>query len=143
VRLLTARRIFNASCRRCFDAADPAALRQDALVGLRLRATCLFVAPQQSDGACMRDGDKSRAGLPIAQGSFGGWRIVASAWLVAIVFVVLLAGVETLASQHASPRAASLAGAVIPRHDPGFVGPDEVAASDWQERARAEADAGW
>ncbi len=80
----------------------------------------------------------------------GGWSIVAAAWLVAIVFVVLFAGVEALACRHGVSRPAarlapetSLAGAVIPRHDPGFVGPDEVAASDWQERTRAEAYSGW
>ncbi len=74
----------------------------------------------------------------------GGWRMVASAWLVAIMFVVLFATVQALASRHsAPPREDSLAGAVIPRHDSGFPGPDEVAASDLLERARAEAYSGW
>jgi hypothetical protein len=74
----------------------------------------------------------------------GGWSIVASAWLLALVFVVVFAGVEALAGRHrVSPHQPSLTGAVIPRHDPGFAGPDEVAASDWQERARAEAYSGW
>lgn len=91
----------------------------------------------------MRDRSESGPGLLVAERSFGGRRTVVSAWFVAIVFVMLFAGIETLASQHASPRRASLAGAVIPRHDPGFVGPDEVAASDWQERARVEAYSGW
>ena len=73
--------------------------------------------------------------------SFGRWRVVASAWVVAIVLVVLFAGAEALACRHGiSPRQVSLAGAVIPRHDSaGYPGPDEIAASDWQERARAEA----
>ena len=76
--------------------------------------------------------------------SFSGWRIVVSAWVVAIVIAILFAGVEALASRHsASPRAESLAGAVIPRHDAGFLGPDEVAASDWEQRAKAEAYSGW
>jgi hypothetical protein len=85
----------------------------------------------------------SRRGTRIAERSFGGWRIVASAWSVATVLMILL-GVQALASRHSSsPRDESLAGAVIPRHDPGFVGPDEVAASDWQERAKAEAYSAW
>jgi hypothetical protein len=33
----------------------------------------------------------------------------------------------------------SLAGAKIPRHDLSFPGPDDIAASDWLERVRAEA----
>jgi hypothetical protein len=62
-------------------------------------------------------------GPRIAEGSFGGWRIVASAWVVAIGFVVLFAGVQALASLHGtSPHQAMLAGAVIPRHDPGCAG---------------------
>ncbi len=73
-----------------------------------------------------------------------GWRVVASAWLVAMVFGVLFAAVEALASLHSAPPGkASLAGAVIPQHDAGFIGPDDVAASDWLERAKAEAYSGW
>ena len=90
----------------------------------------------------MQDRNANGPDLPIAERSVR-WRIVVSAWFVAIVFVLLFAGVETLASQHAAPHPASLAGAIIPRHDPGFVGPDEVAASDWQQRARAEAYSEW
>ena len=86
--------------------------------------------------------EKSERGF--AERYLSGWRVIASAWVVAIVFVVLFAGVQALASRHdASPRKASLAGAVIPRHEPGFTGPDEVAASDWEQRARAEAYSGW
>jgi hypothetical protein len=92
----------------------------------------------------MRERIEGARRFGIAERSFRGWRIVVSAWLVAIVFVVLFAGVDALASRHAaSPRATSLAGVVIPRHDPGFAGPDEVAASEWEERARAEAYSGW
>jgi hypothetical protein len=80
----------------------------------------------------------------IGEKFLGGWRIVASAWLIAIIFMGLFAGVEALASFHKpSPREAILAGVMIPRHDSGFVGPGEVAASDWLERARAEAYTGW
>jgi hypothetical protein len=88
----------------------------------------------------MRDGIENG----YAESSSGDWRIVAAAWLVAILILTLFAGVQTLASRSsASPREAGLAGAVIPRHDPGFLGPDEMAASDWQERAKAEAYSGW
>ena len=92
----------------------------------------------------MLDDIGSRRGMRIAERSLGGWRIVVSAWLVAIVLVILFAALEALASRHStSPRAESLAGAIIPRHDSGFVGPDEVAASDWEERAKADAYSGW
>jgi hypothetical protein len=84
------------------------------------------------------------SGRGVGQRSFGTWRIVMSAWLAAIILFVLFAGYQALASRHGiSPHAASLAGAVIPRHDPRFFGPDEVAASDWQERAKAEAYSAW
>jgi hypothetical protein len=76
-----------------------------------------------------------------AERSLGGWSAVAAAWLVAIIFMVLFATGEALASRHnsASPES-SLAGAVIPRHDPR--GPNEIAASDWLEQVRAEAYSG-
>ena len=49
--------------------------------------------------------------LGIAERSVGDWRIVASAWLVAIVFVVLFAAADALASLRCtSSREASLAG---------------------------------
>jgi hypothetical protein len=87
---------------------------------------------------------RSGCGMRLAERSFGGWRILASAWLIAIMFVVLFAAVQALASLHrSSPREADFAGAEIPRHDRSFPGPDEVAASDWLERARAEAYSGW
>jgi hypothetical protein len=76
----------------------------------------------------------------IAEGSIGEWRIVVSAWLVAIAFVVLFAAADALASlRGTSSHEARLAGAVIPRHDPSFPGPHEIAASDWLARAKAEA----
>jgi hypothetical protein len=79
-----------------------------------------------------------------AESSLGDWRIVAAAWLVAIIILALFAGVQALAARsNASPRETGLAGAVIPRHDPGSLGPDEMAASDWQERARVEASSCW
>jgi hypothetical protein len=97
-----------------------------------------FVALQQKEGAWVLKE------IEVAERFIGGWRLVASAWLVAIIFVVLFATAEALASRHsASPREDSVAGAVIPRHDPSFPGPDEVAASDLVERARSEAYSGW
>jgi hypothetical protein len=54
-----------------------------------------------------------------AESSLGGWSAIAAAWLVAIIFVLLFATGEALASRHNSvPRESSLGGAVIPRHDP-------------------------
>jgi hypothetical protein len=78
-----------------------------------------------------------------AERSLGGWSAVAAAWLVAIIFLVLFATGEALASRHnTSHHEGSLVGAVIPRHDAGFPGPDEIAASNWLERVRAEAYSG-
>jgi hypothetical protein len=54
----------------------------------------------------------------------GGWRIVASAWVLVAVFVAVLFGATALAclrgGQHPD---AHLAGAVIPRHDTSCGGP--------------------
>jgi hypothetical protein len=76
-----------------------------------------------------------------------GWRAVGSAWLVAIIFVILFAAGEAVACLHRShspsPHRDDFVGTVIPRHDPSVLGPDEVAASDWLERARADADTTW
>lgn len=67
---------------------------------------------------------------PIAERSLGGWRVIASAWAIALVIVLLFAGAEALASKHvAAPRQQSLAGVVIPRHDPSCAGPGDVTAS--------------
>jgi hypothetical protein len=73
--------------------------------------------------------------------STGEWRAVAAAWLVAFALVGLFAAGEALASR--PHPVARLAGAEIPRHDPGFPGPDEVAASDWLQQARAAAYCCW
>jgi hypothetical protein len=88
----------------------------------------------------MRDGIENG----YAESSFDDWRIVAAAWLVAIVILALFAGGQALASRYSTPaHATGLAGALIPRHDSSFLGPDEMAASDWQERARVEASSCW
>ncbi len=83
----------------------------------------------------------------------GGWRVIGSAWAMAIVFVLLFAGVQALASRHGpSPHQERLVGAVIPRHDPSCAGPGAVTASATSNcqtmgdaLAAAEADAayGW
>jgi hypothetical protein len=65
-----------------------------------------------------------------AERYLGGWRVIASAWAMAIVFVLLFTGVQALASRHApTPQRQSLVGAVIPRHDPSCAGPGDVTAS--------------
>lgn len=82
----------------------------------------------------------SASDLGTVERSFGGWRLVASAWVVAIVFVVMFAGVEAFASRHSvAPHRASLSGAVIPRHDPTCTGSADLAAvPEACQTARAE-----
>ncbi len=88
--------------------------------------------------------DRLESGLRLSGRFFGSWRIAVSAWLVAIALAALFVGAHALASRNGIfPREDNLAGAVIPHHDPRFAGPDEVAASDWLERAKAEAYTGW
>ncbi len=74
--------------------------------------------------------------------SVGGWRAVASAWILAIMAVLLFTTADALAT-HKGPAREGLAGAMIPRHDPRFPGPDEIAASDWVEKARADSSGYW
>jgi hypothetical protein len=88
-----------------------------------------------------------------AQRYLGGWRVIASAWAMAVVFVLLFAGVQALASRHGTmPQQQSLVGAVIPRHDPSCAGPGDVTASatpncqtagEALAQAEAEASYGW
>ena len=80
----------------------------------------------------------------VAERTLGGWRTVAAAWLVAIMFLVLFTAADALASRHKKlPRESNLAAAIIPRHDAAVPGPDEIAASDWLQRVRAEAYSCW
>ena len=76
----------------------------------------------------------------IAERAVGGWRIIASAWLIAIVFMVMFAGVQAFASRHGvSPHQASLSGVVIPRHDPTCTGSGDLSTvSEACQTARAE-----
>ena len=120
---------------------------------MRFRIPLLFFfAAQQSRVSSMLEVVEGARERGFAERSFGGWRAVASAWLVVVIFVALFATAEALAARHRKPSHQSsvtgavtprLAGAVIPRHDPGFPGPDEVAASDWLQRVKAEAYSCW
>ena len=56
-------------------------------------------------------------GLRATEQSFGGWRIVAAAWAVAIVALLLFAGVQAVASRPVVPVPYDYSGVVIPRHD--------------------------
>jgi hypothetical protein len=72
-----------------------------------------------------------------ADGSFGaersseGWRIVAAAWAVAIILVMLVAAVSGLSSRPASSShgADGYAGVTIPRHDPNCAGLEALSAT--------------
>jgi len=81
----------------------------------------------------------------------GGWRVVASAWAVAIMIVLALGGVQAVASHKTLVQQPALIGAVIPRHDPSCGGPGDVTpgapaschiTGDVLERAEADAEAG-
>jgi hypothetical protein len=81
------------------------------------------------------------------------WRMVASAWAVAILFAVLFAAVQALASLHGpSIHQERLGGAIVPRHDPACAGPgipnssgtdDCSLSSSLLDRTAAEGYAGW
>lgn len=78
----------------------------------------------------MSERTESASGLRIADSSLAGWRMVASAWVVAILAVMLFLGVHSLAPRHhVVPRENSLAGVVIPRHDPNCAALDVVTAA--------------
>ncbi len=84
-----------------------------------------------------------------AERYLGGWRVIAAAWALAVMVIMLFTGVQALASRHVTvPEQSQLVGAVIPRHDPGC---DEAAmsaattchsATDDLARAEAEAEIG-
>lgn len=72
----------------------------------------------------------STGGLRIADGSSDGWRVIASAWVVAILAIMLFIGVQALASRHSVlPRENNFAGVVIPRHDPNCARLDATATA--------------
>jgi hypothetical protein len=77
----------------------------------------------------------------------GGWRVIAAAWAIAMIVVVLFGGVQALASRHSTiPTQQQLAGAMIPRHDSSCgvaaSAPNCQVTGDFLERAEAEAEAG-
>jgi len=56
---------------------------------------------------------------PVGDRHSAGWRGVASAWALVLLLFILFAGTQALASRHITAASqATLAGAVIPRHDP-------------------------
>jgi hypothetical protein len=60
---------------------------------------------------------------PADDRQIGGWRVVAAAWAVLLVFLLLLAAVNAVACPRAETHPhRPLASAVIPQHDP-CVGP--------------------
>jgi hypothetical protein len=85
----------------------------------------------------------------LAERYLGGWRVIASAWAIAMAFVVMFAGMDALASRHvAPPQHGDLAGVMIPRHDPSCGGPGDLTAGSTpncpvvgESFARAEAEA--
>ncbi|MGH7045454.1 MAG: hypothetical protein ACREE2_03580 [Stellaceae bacterium] len=65
-----------------------------------------------------------------ADRSFGGWRMIAGAWAVAIVALVLFAGAQAVASRPAASLSGyDYSGVMIPQHDASCAGPDAVTAS--------------
>jgi hypothetical protein len=60
----------------------------------------------------------------------GGWHVVAAAWALLLLFLLLLAGVSAVACTRSdSHPQRPLASAVIPQHDP-CVGPGIASAQD-------------
>ncbi len=57
--------------------------------------------------------------------SFVGWRVIASAWAVALLMVFLFGGVQAVASRNESAalQPQRLVGVMIPQHDPSCAGP--------------------
>jgi len=52
-----------------------------------------------------------------------GWRGIAAAWVLVLLLAILFAGTQALASRRITAASkATLAGAVIPRHDPASAG---------------------
>ena len=104
----------------------------------------IFAMEQNRVRVVMRDQIEQVVDSRIGERPVGDWRAVVSAWLVAFLMVVLFAAADAFASLHKPEFGKSpLAGVVLPRHDPSFPGPNEMAASDWLERVRAEAYSGF
>jgi len=68
----------------------------------------------------------------------GGWRGVVSAWALVVLLVVLLAGTQAVASHRTLTSShVTLAGAVIPRHDPASAGVGVPCAGPLEECGKA------
>lgn len=72
----------------------------------------------------------SVGGLRPAERSFAGWRIIAAAWAVVIVALMLFAGVQALASRPVVPVPYDYSGVVIPRHDLSCAAPNAETAQN-------------
>ncbi|MBV8738403.1 MAG: hypothetical protein JO007_14320 [Alphaproteobacteria bacterium] len=65
----------------------------------------------------------------------GGWRVIASAWVVAIIVVLAFGGMQAFASRHVTSahqpswQQQSFVGAMIPRHDPSCGEPNDITPS--------------
>ena len=60
---------------------------------------------------------------PVGDRLSSGWRGVASAWALVLLLAILSAGTQALASRRITAASqATLAGAVIPRHDAASAG---------------------
>jgi hypothetical protein len=67
----------------------------------------------------MFDGIDARLEEDVVDRRVGGWDIVASAWALVLMLMVLLAGIGVLACVRSpSQPDRPIAGAVIPEHDP-------------------------
>jgi hypothetical protein len=95
-------------------------------------------------GASMPEQIECGAAPDTAERSLGGWRVIAAAWLVPMILALSFATADAVASRH-HPRhqQSDLVRAEIPRHDSSSLGPDEIAASDWLQRVRADAYSSW
>jgi hypothetical protein len=107
----------------------------------------------KATGASMPEYIEDQRESSLAARYLGGWRVIASAWVMAVVVVLLFAGAQALASRHTpTPRQQALIGVMIPRHDPSCAGSGDVTASatpncqnvgDALANAEAEAPYGW
>ena len=71
----------------------------------------------------MIDAIEREPAQPTDDRQIGGWRVVAAAWALLLLFLLLLAGVSAVACTRADTHPQRhLASAVIPQHDP-CVGP--------------------
>ena len=86
-------------------------------------AAYLIVVRRNIVRQTMIDAIERERAQPADNCQIGGWRVVASAWALVVLFLLLLAGVSAVACTRAETHPQRhLASAVIPQHDP-CVGP--------------------